>query len=260
MTELCDTHCHIHSADYNLPADEVIQSAGQAGVTKMICVGTDERDSKLAVDFVSSRQNCWASVGLHPHDAKLGRAAFDELAGLMGQPKIVAIGECGLDYFYSHSPKEDQQAALRFQLDLAAEHKLPVIFHVREAFDDFWPIFDSYQSAGQRIRGVIHSFSATKAELEQILSRDLYVGLNGIMTFSKDLKQLSAAKAVPLDRLLLETDSPFLTPTPYRGKVNEPKYVGLVAEFLADLRQEEVSRLGGATSQNAIKLFGLKEK
>lgn len=256
---LIDTHCHIHGVDYKLPADEVMAAARAAGVDKLICVGTDEKDSARAVDFARNRPGCWASIGLHPHDAKLGQAAFAELAGLAGQPKIVAVGECGLDYFYSYSAKEDQLKALRFQLDLAATHDLPLIFHVRAAFDDFWPVIDSYRSAGQPVKGVVHSFSAGAQELEGILSRDLYVGLNGIMTFTKDAGQLAAARAVPLDKLLLETDSPFLTPPPYRGKVNQPKYVGLIAEFLAELRQEEVSRLQEATSQNAVRLFGLKD-
>lgn len=253
--QLVDTHCHIHSADYNLPADEVIDAARTSGVDKLICVGTDEQDSALAVNFVADRPGCWASIGLHPHDAKLGQPAFDKLAGLIGLSKIVAVGECGLDYYYSHSPKDNQLAALRFQLELAQKNELPLIFHVREAFDDFWPVFDDYP----KLQGVIHSFTAGEQELAEILKRDLLVGLNGIMTFSKNPQQLAAAKAIPLDKLVLETDSPFLTPSPYRGKVNQPKYVGVVAEFLADLRQEEVAHLSETTSQNAVKLFGLKE-
>lgn len=252
---LVDTHSHIHSADYNLPPDEVIAAANSGGVNRLICVGTDEADSRLAVDFVRHRPGCWASIGLHPHDAKLGKTAFSKLLALKKRPKIVAVGECGLDYFYSHSSKEDQIKALRWQIELAQELGLPLIFHVREAFDDFWPIFDSYRG----LTGVIHSFSAGQTELEQIVKRELYVGLNGIMTFTKDPKQLAAAKAVPLDKLLLETDSPFLTPPPHRGKVNQPKYVGLVAQFLAELRQEEVSELAEKTTANAVELFGLEE-
>ncbi|HEX9594871.1 MAG TPA: TatD family hydrolase, partial [Candidatus Saccharimonadales bacterium] len=253
--ELVDTHCHIHRADYNLPADEVIASAKEAGVSRMICVGTDENDSRQAIDFVQGKPGLWASIGLHPHDAKLGEAAFSLLAKLIGQPKVVAIGECGLDYYYSYSSKEDQLKALRFQLDLAAEHNLPLIFHIREAFDDFWPVLDSYDG----LKGVVHSFTAGQAELDQILRRGLFVGTNGIMTFSQDKKQLEAAKSIPLDRLLLETDSPFLTPPPYRGKVNQPKYTGLIAQFMAKLRQEDVHALAEATTANALKLFGLKD-
>jgi len=250
---LIDTHCHIHSADYTVDSTDAITAATAAGVTKLICVGTDERDSARAVDFAGGKDTVWASIGLHPHDAKLGQEAFDALAALANNPKVVAVGECGLDYFYNHSAKEDQERALRFQIELALIHNLPMIFHVRDAFEDFWPIFDSYTG----IRGVIHSFTATQSELEQILSRDLYVGLNGIMTFTKDDAQLAAARAVPLEKLLLETDAPFLTPTPLRGKVNEPKNIAVIAAFLGRLRGEDLEAIGRQTTQNALKLFNL---
>lgn len=251
--EFVDTHCHIHANDYTLAADEVIAAAHKAGVTKMICVGTDEHDSQQAVAFVQDKPNMWASVGLHPHDAKLGQEAFAALAELVTKPKVVAIGECGLDYYYNHSAKEDQIAALRFQIELALAHDLPMIFHVRDAFDDFWPIFDSYQG----VRGAVHSFTATEADLTEVLKRGLYVGINGIMTFSKNDAQLAAAKAVPLDKLVLETDAPFLTPTPLRGKINEPKNVVLTAEFLSTLRGESLEELAAASTNNAETIFNL---
>lgn len=248
-----DTHCHIHSADYNLDGQIAINNAVAIGVNKMICVGIDESDSALAVGFASSNNNVWASIGLHPHDAKLGQDAFDKLAKLVSEPKVVAIGECGLDYYYNHSSKEDQVRALHYQIDLALKNDLPMIFHIRDAFDDFWPIFDEYKG----IRGVVHSFTATTTELDQALARGLYIGLNGIMTFTKDHNQLAAAKSVPLDRMLLETDAPFLTPKPLRGTINEPKNVVLTAEFLAGLRNESLQQISQSTTYNAIKLFKL---
>jgi TatD DNase family protein len=144
-------------------------------------------------------------------------------------------------------------AILKFQVELALEHKLPLIFHVREAFADFWPVFDAYSG----VRGVIHSFSATEKELTEILKRNLYVGLNGIATFAKNETQLAAVRAVPLDRLVLETDAPYLTPIPYRGTINEPKYVRVIAEFLANLRNESFDKLAVATTKNAHLLFGI---
>jgi TatD DNase family protein len=172
----------------------------------------------------------------------------------------VAIGEFGLDYYYENSSMEDQQKALRYQLELAASSNKPCVFHIRDsqkqggsAFDDFWPIFDEFTG----IKGVIHSFSAGEKELKECLKRGLYIGLNGIMTFSKDDKQLAAAKAVPLNRLLLETDAPFLTPAPKRGTINEPANVELVAEFLSRLRGESVAMLAEATTGNAHALFGI---
>ncbi len=279
MVSFVDTHCHIHETwrSVNGPdataklwdkagrpdADDLIARAKADGVTCMICVGTTLPDSKLAVEFAATRPGIWASIGIHPHEAKdyannpEKLADFAALLSSDGSPgggdKIVAIGECGLDYYYNHSPKAAQEKVLRFQIELAVQHNMPMIFHVRDAFDDFWPIFDQYPG----IRGVIHSFTATEAVLEQILSRGLYVGLNGIMTFTKQVKQLDAAKAVTLDRLLLETDAPFLTPQPFRGSICEPKHVVATAEFLAELRDESLEKLAEITTTNARTLFGL---
>ncbi len=255
---LIDTHCHIHLADYGLDVEEVLQNTKDSQVEALMVVGTSARDSQLAIEFAASHDNCWATVGLHPHDSKLGTTELKKLEELASMPKVVAIGECGLDYYYSHSPKEVQIKALEFQMKLSLKHGLPMVFHVRDAFADFWSVYDAHNSKKQPIRGVIHSFSASSADLEAIMKRDLYVGLNGIMTFTKSADQLAAARVVPLNRLLLETDSPFLTPPPFRGKVNQPAYVELVAKFLAEERGETLAELSEVTSQNAIKLFGIK--
>jgi TatD DNase family protein len=258
--ELIDTHCHIHSLDYPLAADQVITRAELDDVTRLLCVGQTPEDSRQAVSFVQTRDGTWASIGIHPHEAKafvkgnvLDTEKFQEFAELAEKPKVVAVGECGLDFFYNHSAKEAQIIIIKSQIELALKHNLPMVFHVREAFEDFWPIFDTYHG----IRGVVHSFSAADKELADILQRGLYVGLNGIMTFTKDQAQLAAAKAVPLDRLLLETDAPYLTPTPYRGTINEPKNVRVTAEFLANLRGESLEKLAAATTRNARKLFAI---
>ena len=270
--QLVDTHCHIHEAWRSVngadmtaklwdkagrpdPAD-IIKRAQDEGVAKMICVGTTLPDSAMGIEFVDGREGVWASIGIHPHESKDYAGKPDKLAdfaALATKPKVIAVGECGLDYYYNHSTQADQVAVLRFQMELALQHNLPMIFHVRDAFEEFWPIFDSYKG----IRGVIHSFSATKKDLEQIVERGLYVGLNGIMTFSKSDEQLAAARAVPLDRLVLETDAPYLTPTPYRGTICEPKHVRTVAAFLAELRGEKLEDLARATTQNAQKVFGI---
>ncbi|MES2971097.1 MAG: TatD family hydrolase [Patescibacteria group bacterium] len=270
--ELVDTHCHIHEAS-PLSGDNfvhnkwteagisdpqsLVDEAINEGVSRLICVGTTFEDSNLAVNFVQQRSNCWASVGIHPHEAKdytHEPAKLKVFAKLATKNKVIAVGECGLDYFYTHSSKADQRKILEFQLDLAQKHNLPLIFHVREAFEDFWPILDNFKA----VRGVIHSFSAKTLELNQILSRELYVGLNGIMTFTKKEEQLIAAKAIPLDSLLLETDAPFLTPAPQRGTICRPKHVLHVAEFLAGLRGETMAEIANQTTQNACNLFGLK--
>lgn len=251
MINLVDTHNHIHSSFYKLDANQVVDSATEAGVNKMICVGTDVEESKKALKFAGSRENVWASIGLHPHDAKLGKKVYDQLAKLMNE-QVVAVGECGLDYYYNYSKKNDQIAALHFQMKLAKKHQLPMIFHVRDAFDAFWPIYDEYEP-----EGVIHSFTASIDEVENAVSRGLFIGLNGIMTFSKNEKQLIAAKKIPLENLVLETDAPFLTPEPKRGTINEPKHTLQIAKFLSELRGESLEELSLATTNNAEKLFNI---
>lgn len=276
MFEFVDTHCHIHFNDYALDTESVIVEAIKSSVTRMICVGCTLADSKLGIDLASKHSSVWASVGVHPHEAKdyvNNTKYLQELRSLVdnhakkyikndktsskhkpdSHRKVVAIGEVGLDYYYNHSPKSDQKKMLKYQLELASEHDLPVIFHVREAFDDFFAIFDEFTG----LKGVIHSFTGNKATLDKMLSRGLYIGLNGIMTFTKDKDQLEMAKSVPLDKLLLETDAPFLTPTPFRGTMCQPRHVVNTAEFLAKLRNESVDILAKATTANAIKLFRL---
>lgn len=271
--EFIDTHCHIQSAGAehgekntrdlwaktNLGSNDIIKNAEAAGVTGLICVGCDLADSRLAVDFANAHEDCWASIGIHPHEASRYAGDTEKLAeftSLAASQKVVAIGECGLDYFYDHSPKETQFEILKFQIKLAQKNNLPIIFHVREAFDDFWPIFESFNGK-QKTRGVLHSFTDSRANLERALDHGLFIGVNGIATFTKNPKQLEVYRAVPLDKLLLETDAPFLTPVPYRGTINEPKYVRVVAEYLADLRGESLEALATATTTNGKELFGI---
>lgn len=254
--EFVDTHCHIQFADYPLDSTEVIKAASTAGVSRLIAVGCTVTDSELSVKMAEKNKNVWASIGLHPHEGSVyvnDTSALQRFRDLAEKDKVIAIGETGLDYHYMHSSKDDQQKLLRFQLDLASQYDLPVIFHVRQAFDDFWEIFDQYQG----LRGVVHSFTADNNVLDEILARDLFVGINGIMTFTKDKHQLEAAKAIPLQKLLLETDAPFLTPTPYRGTICEPKHVVVTAEFLAELRNETLAALSKQTTTNARELFGI---
>ncbi len=276
MIQLTDTHCHIHEASELLELntetkkryikagspkpEDLLKNAQKEGVTRLLCVGTTVEDSEIAVAFAGEHDGVWASIGIHPHEAKVYKdnpkmlARFELLAV---NPKVLAVGECGLDYYYGHSPKEDQIAMLRHQIEMAGKHDLAMVFHVRDAFDDFWPIFDEYH-AKKPIRGIIHSFSSHHKDLKNILNRGLYVGLNGIMTFTKDVHQLEAAKAVPLDKLVLETDAPFLTPEPFRGNMCEPKHVRVTAEFLAHLRGEDLEILVAQTTENAKYVLGMR--
>lgn len=248
---LVDTHCHIHES-YELPLDEVALRANEANVRQMLCVGTNELSSRQAIEFAEKRDGVFAAIGVHPHDTDGGYDAIATLANT-GSSKLVAVGEIGLDYFYTHSPREVQITALKYQIEIALQHNLPIIFHVREAFDDFWPIFEQYDG----IRGVLHSFTDSKENMQKAIEKGLYIGVNGISTFTKDEAQKEMFDSIPLDRILFETDAPFLTPAPYRGKINQPAYVKLVAEHHASRRGISFEEIAKVSSQNARTLFGI---
>jgi TatD DNase family protein len=246
-----DTHCHIHESSY-VDADAALQRAFDAGIHRLICVGTDETTSGEAHEFVKSRENCWMSVGLHPHEAVNNSvAALEKLIS----DKTVAVGECGLDYFYEHSPRDKQIDVLHQQIELAQKRDLPLIFHVREAFDDFWPIFDQYQG----LRGVLHSFTDTSENLQKAIERNLYIGVNGISTFTKIDDQKQMFESIPLENLLIETDAPFLTPVPMRGTVNEPAFITHIAQHIVNLQSITLEELSRATERNATTLFTLNK-
>lgn len=252
---LIDTHCHIHDSQfYTDDREAVYERAVKAGVS-MLCVGTDERSSIEAVDFAESHDEVWAIVGVHPHESM---THFEGIANLVGNSKkIVGIGEIGLDYFYDNAPRDRQIAALEAQLQIARDHELPVSFHVRggngaahDAFSDFWPILANFSG----IRGVLHSYTDSIGNLDIALERGLYIGVNGISTFAKDNQMW---QRIPLERMLFETDAPFLTPVPFRGKVNEPAFVRNVAEYHAERRAITLEHLARVTSANARELFSL---
>jgi TatD DNase family protein len=250
---LIDTHSHIHFDEFRDDLPDVLDRALGAGVEKILCVGVDDLDSAQAVAVAKAHENLYATVGLHPHEADRGYEALEQIAWLATQESVVGIGECGLDYFKSETSHEEQERALRFQIEVALEHDLALVFHVRDAFDDFWTIFDDYRA--NTPRGLIHCFTAGETEAAAAVQRGLYVALNGIMTFTKDPAQLAAARSIPLERLVLETDCPFLSPVPLRGKRNEPSHMAHTAKFLAELRGEALEDLEAATSANAERLF-----
>lgn len=269
--ELFDSHCHIQEiaaansegthterlwAKAGWTLDEVLARGREAGVADYMLVGCALADSKLAVKLAPELQGAHVSIGIHPHEAAatLERPGLmDEFAALATDPSVVAIGECGLDYFYEHSPKDAQVEILKFQLELARKYQKPLIFHVREAFDDFWPIYEAFG----RPSGVLHSFTDTAANLARGLENGLYIGINGIATFAKDPAQQAVYASVPLERMLLETDAPYLTPVPHRGKVNELQHVRDVAEFVARTRNVEIGQVASQTTTNARALFNL---
>ncbi len=259
--QLIDTHCHVHDSEfYPETREEVYRQSRASGVT-MLCVGTDVRSSREAVEFARTHDGCYAIVGIHPHEAKDNTAG--EIRELLESERlrtqhselrtIVGIGEIGLDYFYEHSPRIIQQQRLREQLALAREFDLPVSLHVREAYDDFWPIFDELPG----VRGVMHSFTDSQDNLDKGFQRGLYVGINGISTFTKDENQLQLYREAPLEQIVLETDAPFLTPKPFRGKMNTPAYVELVARHQATLKGAAPEDIAAQTTRNAKEIFGI---
>lgn len=251
---LFDTHCHLHDSEfYPEGREDAYASSIKAGVA-MICVGTTVQSSREAIDFCASHKFCYPTVGIHPHEANTENVEEIRQLVVENRNSIVAIGEIGLDYFYEHSPRDVQQEVLRAQLQIASEYNLPVSFHVRGAFDDFWPIFDEFPG----VRGVLHSFTDNSANLEQALARRLKIGINGISTFTKDVAQQQLFQELVLEYILLETDAPFLTPTPLRGKMNIPANVELVAQHQAGLKGQSLDEVVRATTTNAQKLFRIK--
>ncbi len=249
---LIDSHCHIHDVQfYPDNQEEVYKRAIEANV-EMILVGTSEDDAKAAVEFAASHEGMWAVVGVHPHDTKSGWQAVAALLKEKSE-KLVGIGEIGLDYHYDNSPREVQIRALEEQLQWAVDYNLPVSFHVREAYEDFWPVFDNFTG----VRGVLHCFTDTQATLESALTRGLFIGVNGISTFTKDTLQQAMFAQVPLSHMLLETDAPFLTPSPFRGTINEPVNVVEVAKHQAKVKNLSLDTVVAATTANTQNLFAL---
>ncbi len=251
---LIDTHCHIHDLNYPLDPVESIERSHYAGVNKIVCIGTDSENSALAVDFAGKHDNIFATIGVHPHEPMHNMESLAELLETKN-PKIIAIGEIGLDYYYDHRPKDIQKKILIEQIQLALDYDLPIVFHVRDAFDDFWPIIDLFKD--KTIRGVLHSFTDRQENLDIALKRGFYIGMNGFCTFIKNEAQSAMYLNVPMDKMLIETDAPYLTPKPFRGKVNEPAYVKNIAEFIATSRGIDISEVAKITSKNAYDLFGI---
>lgn len=249
---LVDTHCHLHDSEFYKEDREDAYRRSIAASVAMVCVGTDERSSAEAITFCNSHALTWPVIGVHPHEAKNGWAGISQLL-ISHREQIIGIGEIGLDYFYNHSPRIAQIEALEAQMQLAVDNDLPISFHVRGAFDDFWPIFDNFTG----IRGVLHSFTDSSQNAEAGFMRGLYIGVNGISTFTKDAAQQDFFTQAPLGQIVLETDAPYLTPSPFRGKMNIPAYVGSVAEFHAHARGMSLEALSSVTTANATVLFGV---
>ncbi|MBA3957359.1 MAG: TatD family hydrolase [Parachlamydiaceae bacterium] len=260
MTSFFDSHAHLTASPLLEQVDAVLARAKAAHVTNVINICTGAACVHEGIKLSQKYPWVYHAAAVHPHDAeKEGEQLFPFIAEQARQGRFVAIGETGLDYYYTHSSAEQQKHYLRMHFKLALECQLPVIIHCREAFADFFDILDAdYQKGGKLGPGVLHCFTGTLKEAEQVLERDWYVSISGIVTFKKSIELREVAKLVPLDRLLIETDAPYLAPQSHRGKVNEPAFVVNTAEVVASVKGISVAELAHATSENARRLFCLR--
>lgn len=259
QVQLIDAHAHIDDEKFDADREAVVRRAQAAGLIAMVNVGCDLATSNRSIALAQSHQMIYAAVGIHPQEAQVAPADYlDRLRELAGHRKVVAIGEIGLDYYYETSPREVQMRVFREQLVLARELNLPFVIHDRDAHGDVMAVLREMQDfpAG----GILHCFSGSWEMAELCLKMGLYISLAGPVTFNNAGKLKEIAARVPLDRLLVETDCPYLTPVPHRGKRNEPAYVRHVAERIAALREMALTDLARATVANTCRIYGLEGK
>lgn len=251
---LIDSHAHLDDGRFDKDRDRIIKSLKELGVDLVINPGADLNSSIKAVSLSEKYDNIYAAVGVHPHSAKeMDESTIEILKSFTNREKVIAIGEIGLDYYYDNSPRDIQQKRFKEQLALAKEVNLPVIIHTREASKDTFDILKEAQDGS--LKGVMHCFSGSVEMAMEYIKMGFYISLAGPVTFKNARVSKEVAKAIPLDKLMIETDSPYLTPEPYRGKRNEPFYVRYVAGTIAELRGITFEELAKQTSENTKKLF-----
>ena len=255
-----DSHCHLQleigEARFSPDdADAQVERARAAGVEWMVCVDTGLETSNQALELASRYDDVYATVGLHPHDAKDLESAWTRLAALALADRCVAIGEAGFDLYYEHSPRAEQEAAFRRQIQLAKDVNRPLMIHSRDAWDDTFRVLDS---EGVPARTIFHCFTGGPDEARAALDRDCYLSSSGIVSFKTAGDVRAAAALAPADRVLVETDSPYLAPVPHRGKPNEPAFVALVGGALAEARGVDAEEIAELTRANAARVFGVE--
>ena len=257
--ELIDSHAHIDFPQFAEDREAMLLRARAAGVTALLAIGTGPGPEKLDSALPLAEQHDWiyATVGIHPHEAKEFKLEhLEQLRNLARHRKVIAWGEIGLDYFYDHSPRETQHKVFRDQMELAAQAKLPIIIHCRDAWSDCLNLLEEHwRPTG--LGGILHCFSSTLEDAQRGIDMGFLISFAGNSTFPKAQNLRDVAKALPLATILIETDSPYLAPQPYRGKRNEPAYVREVARMLASVRNLSADEIAAATSQNFRRLFRL---
>jgi TatD DNase family protein len=257
--ELIDSHAHIDFPQFADDRDAMLQRAREAGVQALLAIGTGPGPEKLDAALPYAEQHDWiySSIGIHPHEAKQATPQhFDELARLADHPKVIAWGEIGLDYFYDHSPRDVQANVFRTQMELAHAAKLPIVIHCRDAWDDCLALIEQHwRPTG--LGGILHCFTSTLDHAKRGLDMGFFVSFAGNSTYPKAQNIRDVAKELPLDRILIETDAPFLAPQSYRGKRNEPAYVAEVAKTLANVRNLPAEEIASTTASNFRRFFGI---
>lgn len=257
---LVDSHCHLDDSQFESDRDAVISRARAAGVCAMLAIGTGDGPPQLdaAVRLADQHQFIYATVGIHPNDTpKIESATFTDLECLLLHPKVKAVGEVGLDYHWG-TPKDIQTPAFVHQLELAAAAKMPVVIHTRDAWADTLDILKSHW-AGSGLPCLMHCFTGTVEQARECLDLGFYLAFGGVTTFPKSAEIREAARITPAERLLLETDSPYLAPVPSRGKRNEPAFVAHIAKVIAGVRGVSIEELGRQTTKNFNRLFNIEE-
>ncbi len=258
---LIDTHCHLDFQDFDSDRDEVIKRAYEGGVTKMITIGcsADLEKTRKTIEIAKSRDFIFAACGLHPQEAGKGdEKFFSQLRKLISGPKVVAIGECGLEYYGIHNnpeAREKQKEVFLKHLDLAKKNDKPVIIHSRRAYPEIMEILKKEKEKNPGLSGVVHCFVGRFSQAEEFLKLGFLISFTGIITYARDYDKV--IKAIPLEKIMIETDAPLISPEPYRGKRNEPLYVKYVAEKIAEIKGLSFEEVSAATTKNAEKLFGI---
>ena len=260
---LIDTHCHIQDEDYPIDSNIVMENALNSGVSRAVVVGTDLESSRRGIEFAEKYSNitgtkseAYAVIGVHPSNANLNYQDLESIyenTPISLRKRIIGVGEIGLDYHYTEQSKKQQIEALEWQIDFALRRNLAIEFHVRDAFDDFWAVLNNFKVKNADI----HSFTDSPKNAEEALARGYYIGLNGISTFTKINWQRDLYTSLPMGSILFETDAPFLTPAPFRGKINEPARIKQIAEYHASARGVSLDEIAEITSQNFKMLFNV---
>ncbi|MBD3289516.1 YchF/TatD family DNA exonuclease [candidate division KSB1 bacterium] len=251
-----ETHAHLNFEKFNDDLDETIRRAENAGVQRIINIGIDIKTSRESIELAEKYEAVHASAGIHPHDSvKVKDSDWDELHELLRHPKVVALGEIGLDFYRDYAPRDVQLKVLLRQLEIAVEEKIPIIVHTRNSWQDIYDIFDRNEYKG-KLSGVFHCFSGNEQHAQKVLDWGFHISFTGVVTF-KNASALNVAAGVPLERLMLETDCPFMAPVPFRGKRSEPAHIPLISDKIAEAKDIPEKRVAEQTTRNAQELFGI---